>query len=145
MKSIACIFRSALCLIILCVATLTARAGWVATGPLSTNRAYGTATLLPNGKVLAAGGFSTANGMLATAELYDPATGAWAATGAMAHARYCPATIRLYDAATGLWTWTGALNTARIDPKAIMLLNGKVMIAGGNGPINPACKYIHFL
>ena len=44
-----------------------------------------TATLLPNGQVLVAGGY---NGVfLASAELYDPATGLWTATGSMATAR----------------------------------------------------------
>ncbi len=43
---------------------------WTATGSLGTARAYYTATLLPNGKVLAAGGN---NGTaLSSAELYDP-------------------------------------------------------------------------
>ena len=41
-----------------------------------------TATLLPNGKVLVAGG--RGGGFLASAELYDPATGTWTATGSLA-------------------------------------------------------------
>ena len=153
MKSITWILCSALCLIALCAATLTARAGWAATGPMSTNRAYGTATLLPNGKVLAAGGYSTANGMLATAELYDPATGAWTATGSMSYARYQhTATLmangkvlvaggdnlglsvpisELYDPATGTWTAQGPLSNPRNQHTAILLPNGKVMVAGG--------------
>src|SRR5436309_6975096 len=44
------------------------------TGSLATARSFHTATLLPNGKVLVAGGYS--NGALATAELYDAAGGA---------------------------------------------------------------------
>jgi hypothetical protein len=43
------------------------------TGALSTPRTSHTATLLPNGKVLVAGGFNI--GPLETAELYDPARG----------------------------------------------------------------------
>ena len=49
---------------------------WTATGSLTTARASHTATLLPNGKVLVAGGFDS-SGCLASAELYDPATGTW--------------------------------------------------------------------
>ena len=59
---------------------------WTATGSMATGRDYHTATLLPNGQVLVAGGSSTI-GILASAELYDPATGMWTATGSMATAR----------------------------------------------------------
>ena len=44
---------------------------WSRTGPLNVARALYTATLLPNGKVLAAGG-GNSNGELASAELFDP-------------------------------------------------------------------------
>jgi hypothetical protein len=204
MKTTNWIPRSFLFLLLLGAATLTARAGWTATGATSINRAYGTATLLPNGKVLVAGGWS-----LTSAELYNPATGTWAATGSMNVGRYQhtatllpsgkvlvaggdgpsgyvssselydPATgtwtaqgplsnprglhtaillpggkvmvaggygpdgsngylasAELYDPATGLWTWTGSMNTARRGPTAIMLLNGKVMIAAGYNSTN---------
>src|SRR6266513_4018883 len=52
---------------------------WTATGRLGTARTLHTATLLPNGKVLVAGGNN--GSALASAELYDPATGTWTATG----------------------------------------------------------------
>ena len=48
-----------------------------ATGSLATARAIHTATLLPNGKVLVAGGVSDQLVSLSSAELYDPATGTW--------------------------------------------------------------------
>lgn len=44
---------------------------WSATGSMATARDFHTATLLPTGKVLVAGG----EGPLASAELYDPALG----------------------------------------------------------------------
>ena len=50
------------------------------TGSLNTARYYHTATLLPNGQVLVAGGFD-GNGGLASAELFNPATGSWTPTG----------------------------------------------------------------
>ena len=50
-------------------------------------RHFHTATLLPNGQVLVAGGYNRASGYLDSAELYDPATGTWTATGSMATAR----------------------------------------------------------
>ena len=48
-----------------------------------TTRALHPTTLLPNGKMLAAGGFrnSTTGQALSTAELYDPASGLWSTTG----------------------------------------------------------------
>ena len=60
---------------------------WTATGSLATARYSHTATLLPNGKVLVAGGRGS-SGYLASAELYDPASGTWTATGSLATARY---------------------------------------------------------
>src|SRR5690242_4429693 len=51
------------------------------TGAMNIAREGHTATLLANGKVLAAGGF---NGMyLSSAELYDPSSGTWSLTGSM--------------------------------------------------------------
>ena len=222
---------------------------WTATGSLVTARYSHTATLLPNGKVLVAGGyvsgqrsrergtlrsgerdldghrqprhrtlsshgdvaaqrqgarrrrFNAAAAILASAELYDPASGTWTATGSLATARYrhtatllpngkvlvaggmtdsdcisrarnstirragpgrppaaspphaivtrrrcCPtarcssqavtsaatlASAELYDPASGTWTATGSLATARFSHTATLLPNGKVLVAGG--------------
>ena len=62
-----------------------------------------TATLLPNGKVLVAGGRN--GGYLASAELYDPATGTWTNDRLAQHRAH----------------W----HTATLLP------NGKVLVAGG--------------
>ena len=87
---------------------------WTVTGSLSTSRVGHTGVLLPNGKVLVAGGehWTSVSGggytvtALSSAELYDPVTRAWAATGTMT-------SVRDYPAMT-------------------LLLNGKVLIAGGH-------------
>ena len=123
---------------------------WKATGDLTTARAEHTATLLPDGKVLVAGGDD-----LGSAELYDPATGMWTATGSMATARvFHTATLlsdgrvlvaggygengylasaELYDPATGVWTATGSMATTRQWHTATLLPNGQVLVAGGRG------------
>jgi Galactose oxidase, central domain/Kelch motif len=122
---------------------------WTATGSLVTGRAGHTATLLPNGKVLVAGG-ANYNGSnyvtLASAELYDPATGHWTATGGLNTARdghtatLLPngkvlvagySSAELYDPAAGHWTATGNLGTARTGHTATLLPNGKVLVVGG--------------
>ncbi|HEX7497349.1 MAG TPA: kelch repeat-containing protein [Candidatus Limnocylindrales bacterium] len=54
------------------------------TGSMRTARVDATATPLPNGKILVAGGYD-AQGYLPSAELYDPATGVFTATGSMSH------------------------------------------------------------
>ena len=54
---------------------------------MSTARYRHTATLLPNGKVLVAGGSNGRND-LSSAELYDPVDGTWAETGSMNATHY---------------------------------------------------------
>ena len=54
-----------------------------ATGSLAQSHAtVHTATLLPNGKVLVAGGLDS-SGLSNSAELYDPASGTWSSTGSL--------------------------------------------------------------
>jgi hypothetical protein len=47
----------------------------------------------------------------------------------------------LYDPATGAWTTTGSLHTARYDPSATLLTGGQVLVAGGSGPLASAELY----
>src|SRR2546428_13430083 len=57
-------------------------ASWVTNSPLAVARYGHTATVLPNGKVLVAGGYS--NGVrLSSVELYDPANGKSSTTSAL--------------------------------------------------------------
>jgi hypothetical protein len=78
---------------------------WTLTGSLHTRRNGHTMTLLPNGKVLVAGGIAAIGGAIDSAELYDPVSGIWAVAGTMANSRY--------------------------DHTATLLPNGKVLVAGG--------------
>src|SRR2546421_99437 len=134
--------------------------GFEETGSLGQARAYHTATLLPDGKVLVTGGsdgsqINRAND-LASSEVYDPATRTWTATGSLANRRHeHTATLlpngkvlvvggtvdfindltsaELYDPATGTWTPTGSLNNGRRAHTATLLPNGKVLAAAGIG------------
>ncbi len=128
---------------------------WTATGSLNTGRFLHTATLLPNGMVLVAGGLDSNFHSSASAELYDPASGTWTTTGSLNTAPYEPtatllpngmvlvaggsdnsgnasATAELYDPASGTWTATGSLNTARAEHTATLLSNGMVLVAAGS-------------
>ena len=68
--------------------------GWSVTGGLSSIRSGYTATLLPNGKVLVAGGeelllpVGGSEWVTNKAELYDPATGVWSPTGSLPGAAF---------------------------------------------------------
>jgi hypothetical protein len=62
-------------------ATNAAGGSWSFTGSLRTARVSPMAATLPNGDVLAAGGFN--NATFASAELFDPLTGIWSQTGAI--------------------------------------------------------------
>src|SRR5215831_17250045 len=110
---------------------------WTATGSMNFERAAFTATLLPNGKVLVAGGctqpFVLCHDGIASAELYDPSTGTWTPTGSMTTPRTSHtatllpsgkvlvaggendlvgfSTAELYDPNAGTWTPTGSMNT----------------------------------
>ncbi len=120
---------------------------------MATQRAAHTATLLPDGKVLVAGGF-TGGGSLASAEVFDPATSTFASAGNMNASRaghtatllangkvliaggyngsYL-ASAELYDPAAHTFMPTGIMVTARSGHVAMLLNNGKVLLAGGVG------------
>ena len=125
---------------------------WALTGPLNIARFGHTMTLLPNGKVLAAGGggyiVSYDYDILDSAELYDPATGKWSITGRMNEPRFGhtatllsdgrvlvagSGTAELYDPATAIWSRTGSPISNRWGHTATLLQNGKVLVAGGYG------------
>src|SRR5579884_3310797 len=70
------------------VARASGPGAWTPTASMLTPRAGGTATLLPGGKVLVAGGLDDDDfESLAAAELYDPGAGTWTATGSLNVAR----------------------------------------------------------
>src|SRR5687767_121732 len=62
-------------------------ASWMATASMETDRRAHTATVLPNGKVLVAGGLGGSFTILSSAEVFDPVTETWSGTGSMNTAR----------------------------------------------------------
>jgi hypothetical protein len=123
---------------------------FTASGSMSTTREFHTATILPNGKVLIAGG----GGPGPSEELYDPATGGFSVTGTMISARaqhtatllpsgqvlitggdttIAATTAELYDPTTGVFSSTGSMSVPRNGHTATLLNDGRVLIAGGEG------------
>jgi N-acetylneuraminic acid mutarotase len=129
---------------------------WSSTTSMTTARDRHTATLLPNGKVLVAGGDSCSTTCSADtrAELYDPSSNAWSSAGNMANARSAhtatllqngkvlvaggdditgaiTASAELYDPSTNTWSSAGSMIHARIGNTATLLTNGTVLVTGG--------------
>jgi hypothetical protein len=143
---------------------------WVAIGELKHPRDGHTATLLPDGRVLVAGGEGDKAGRSAkgggarhsakdggagdSAEVFDPATGQWMATGELKVRRdghtatllpdgrvlvaggegdKAGHSAEVFDPATGQWAATGELKSRREGHTATLLLDGRVLVAGGEG------------
>jgi N-acetylneuraminic acid mutarotase len=132
---------------------------WTATGSMQRGRAGHTLTRLADGRILAAGGW-TSGGFDNTAEIYDPATGTWAFTANMSKARWFHTATLLndgsgrvlvaggenyndlsagphfreteyFDPVSGTWTPGPLLGTGRADHKASLLPDGRIILIGG--------------
>jgi N-acetylneuraminic acid mutarotase len=132
---------------------------WTPTNAMETARVYFSMVRMHNGEILVAGGctgldVNGCTGVTNKAEIYNPATGKWTATGSMTAARgnltgtLLPSgqvlvagginslgdplgTAELYNPATGKWTATGRMIVARDEHTATLLPTGEVLIAGG--------------
>ena len=128
----------------------------VPTGSMSAPRSYALWGTLAAGGVLIAGGGKG----LTSAEIYDPATGAFTPTGSLNVFRWsypnslvqlqdgrflaaggtdaaCQtlwSSAEIYDPTTGTWSLTGSMGTARSAPILTGLADGRVLVRGGYGP-----------
>jgi Kelch motif. len=131
-----------------------------ATGSMTIGRAWHTATLLLDGRVLLTGGTTSSNQN--AAELYDPKTGTFAATGSMtigrlyhtamllqdgrvlvvggggdyANANFL-ASAEIWDPKTRTFTATGSLGATRTYHTATRLTDGRVLVTGGYSATGP--------
>jgi N-acetylneuraminic acid mutarotase len=117
-------------------------------------RALHTATLLPDGRLLVAGGLDASQRVFASAEVFDPSDGTWQSTGSMAKPRiFHTATLlpdgkvlvvggfgggfdalgsaEVYDPASGEWSQVGGMAVRRAFHTATLLPDGRVLVAGG--------------
>ena len=136
---------------------------WTLTGSMTQPRCLHSATLLPDGEVLVSGGvngiYSTNNtATVSGAEIYNPETGNWTATGSLNVSRAEAATLllddgevlstggynntgnnaqstdltsaELYDPSTHAWTFTSSVSgTVGLPDAPALLTNGDMLIA----------------
>jgi N-acetylneuraminic acid mutarotase len=129
---------------------------WSRAASLATGREEHTATLLPNGKVLVAGGTDGRGTVLASAELYDPVKDRWTSAGSMSETRIdhtatllpsgkvlvagglvmpypgpSLASAELYDPSTNRWSMAAPMIESRTRHTATLMRDGRVLVVGG--------------
>ncbi len=133
---------------------------WSTTGSMTEPRNLPEAALLPDGRVLVAGGSGAGTDLnaLATAEIFDPASGTWSRTTSLSAARAghtttalpngrvlvaggasgafsAPSfqtTAELFDATTGVWSAAGSVGVGRGYHRAVALPAGRLLMIGGS-------------
>ncbi|MBL8921308.1 MAG: hypothetical protein JNJ54_20785 [Myxococcaceae bacterium] len=137
-----------------------------AAGTLGTARSHHTATVLPDGRVLVAGGRGqSATETLASTELYEPSSNTWSPGPPMTTARAghtatalldgrvlvvggtapaadgasrfeALASAEVFDPKKRSWTVVGSLSEARNGHSATRLADGSVLVIGGARPVH---------
>lgn len=137
------------------VAIYTSGSGWSTAESMKVARFDAAAVRLADGRVLVSGGSDATGAPLASAEIYDPATGHWTLTGSMRNARYggtmtllnsgwvlaagglsggsSTGSSEIYDPGTGSWSPTGWMVSGRRYQSAVLLSDGSVLAVGGHG------------
>lgn len=132
---------------------------WTPVADMDTERAWHTASLLPDGMVLVAGGRDTLGSSLAGAELFDPSSGQWIQLKTMRDSRWDHTAVllpngkvlvtggehaglldnqlldrsELFDPDSRSWSATGRMSRQRSEHTATLLPSGKVLVVGGSG------------
>jgi N-acetylneuraminic acid mutarotase len=121
---------------------------WTVVASMPTQRFGHAAALLPDGKVLVAGGAccGASPEVIASAVLYDPSSGNWTDTGTLNKPIYGttatqllggevlavqPPFAEVYNPITGTWVATGAMVIPNAGCSVTLLLGGEVLVAGG--------------
>jgi hypothetical protein len=123
-------------------------------GDMTVARQLHAATLLKNGKVLLSGGIDDGSNPIISAEIFDPSTQTFSATGNMISARFSHTatllvggpndgkvlivggatnTAERYDPSTGKFTATGNMADSRFAHTATRINDGRILVAGGQG------------
>ena len=132
---------------------------WIVTASPQYPRFNHISELLPNGKVLVAGGYISPSVLTTTAEIYDPPTQTWTPTSSLTtpHQFHHSARLKdgrilvvgglgineqgafqvlssaeIYNPTSGSWTAGGNMNTPRFGHAVITLPDGRVLVAGGS-------------
>jgi N-acetylneuraminic acid mutarotase len=147
--------------------------GFRSAGKLREPRALATATRLKDGRVLVVGGEGDDYKMMASVEIYDPATETTTAGPPMPAPRsHHTATLLangqvlvagggqgseisipngegvlasavLYDPAANAWREAGAMSGKRAGHQAVALADGRVLVVGGGDRVGYPCAAIH--
>jgi hypothetical protein len=121
---------------------------FVSVAAMRTPRFYPASALLPNGKVLVAGGAASSTASLSNAELYDPASGQWSDAAPMSANRSGTGFLvplqdgrvlalssggaEIYDWRSGRWTAAAAPPTGAAFQPFLLLADGRVLATSGN-------------
>jgi len=138
---------------------------WSSAAVLPQSRTMHTATLLPSGKVLVAGGATSIDPVAAWASnavIYDPASNQWSSTGALVMPRirhsamllpsgqvllaggqdvtgHILTSVESYDPLTNAWSAMPNLGLGRELATGIAMPGGKILLVGGLSECAPSC------